>query len=178
MYLHTVSLFMYISCIIYILTGRILCAHRVVLVVLRGGRELLPLKVSPIQPSVTATFYLQSRRDSDCQMWELTVVKKRINWPNSPTSHYFFPSVEQPRHRKFAHMLSQTTDSCRANFPKYCCYTKHRGITRNLTQRNLWVCITDTVCQNTTMRVYGAWIKRYCDLCSKTYSTNLQGHEG
>ena len=27
------------------------------------------------------------------------------------------------------------------------------------------------ICQNTTMRVYGAWIKRYCVLWSKTYST-------
>ena len=25
--------------------------------------------------------------------------------------------------------------------------------------------------QNTTMRVNGAWIKRYCVLCSKTYNT-------
>ena len=45
--------------------------HRVALVVLRGGQKLLPLKVAPIQPSVTAAFHLQSRRDSDCQMWEL-----------------------------------------------------------------------------------------------------------
>ena len=37
----------------------------------RRGQELLPLKVAPIQPSVTAAFHLQSRRDSDCQMWEL-----------------------------------------------------------------------------------------------------------
>ena len=27
------------------------------------------------------------------------------------------------------------------------------------------------MCQNTTMRVIGAWIKRYCVLCSKTYNT-------
>ena len=27
------------------------------------------------------------------------------------------------------------------------------------------------VCQNTTMRVNGAWIKRYCVLCPKTYAT-------
>ena len=27
------------------------------------------------------------------------------------------------------------------------------------------------MCQNTTMRVNGAWIKRYCVLCSKTYNT-------
>ena len=27
------------------------------------------------------------------------------------------------------------------------------------------------MCQNTTMRVYGAWNKRYCVLCSKTYNT-------
>ena len=35
------------------------------------GQEPLPLKVAPTQPSVTAAFHLQSRRDSDCQMWEL-----------------------------------------------------------------------------------------------------------
>ena len=45
--------------------------HKVALVVLRGGQELLPLKIAPIQPSVTAAFHLQSRRDSDCQIWEL-----------------------------------------------------------------------------------------------------------
>ena len=45
--------------------------HKEALAVLRGGQELLPLKVAPIQPSVTAAFHLQSRRDSDCQMWEL-----------------------------------------------------------------------------------------------------------
>ena len=46
--------------------------HRVALAVLRGGQGscLLPLKVAPTQPSVTAAFHLQSRRDSDCQMWE------------------------------------------------------------------------------------------------------------
>ena len=27
------------------------------------------------------------------------------------------------------------------------------------------------MCQNTTMWVYGTWIKRYCVLCSKTYNT-------
>ena len=36
----------------------------------RGGQEPLPLKVAPIQPSVTAAFNLQSRRESDCQMWK------------------------------------------------------------------------------------------------------------
>ena len=58
-----------------------LCPHRplrnslrrVVLAVLRGGQVLLPLKVAPIHPSVTAAFHLQSWRDSDCQKWELKV---------------------------------------------------------------------------------------------------------
>ena len=27
------------------------------------------------------------------------------------------------------------------------------------------------MCQNTTMRINGAWVKRYCVLCSKTYNT-------
>ena len=28
------------------------------------------------------------------------------------------------------------------------------------------------ICQNTTVQVYGAWIKRYCVLCLKTYNTS------
>ena len=44
--------------------------HKVALAVLQGAQQLLPLKVAPIQPSVTAAFHLQSRRDSNCQMWE------------------------------------------------------------------------------------------------------------
>ena len=39
----------------------------------RGGQEPLPLKVAPNQPSVTPAFHLQSRRDSDCQMWEIAL---------------------------------------------------------------------------------------------------------
>ena len=36
------------------------------------GARPLPVKVAPIQRSVNAHFHLQSRRDSDCQMSELT----------------------------------------------------------------------------------------------------------
>ena len=32
------------------------------------------------------------------------------------------------------------------------------------------------ICQNTTMRVNGAWTKRYCGLCSKTYNTLYSTH--
>ena len=32
------------------------------------------------------------------------------------------------------------------------------------------------MCQNTTMRVNGAWIKGYCILCSKTYNILLSSH--
>ena len=35
------------------------------------GARPLPLKVAPIQRSVTTDFHLQSRRDSDCQMSEI-----------------------------------------------------------------------------------------------------------
>ena len=38
------------------------------------GARPLPLKVAPIQRSVTIDFHLQSRRDSDCQMSELAKV--------------------------------------------------------------------------------------------------------
>ena len=41
----------------------------------RGGQEPLPLKVAPNQPSVTPAFHLQSRRDSDCQMWEFNYIR-------------------------------------------------------------------------------------------------------
>ena len=44
---------------------------------LRGGQELLPLKVARIQASVTTAFHLQSRRGSDCQMWELVCFNKK-----------------------------------------------------------------------------------------------------
>ena len=50
---------------------------RVAMAVTRGGQEPLPLKVAPIQPSVTAAFHLQSRRDSDCQMWEFWLFLKK-----------------------------------------------------------------------------------------------------
>ena len=34
--------------------------------------------VAPIQPSMTAVYDLQSRRDSNCQMWELVVTDLKI----------------------------------------------------------------------------------------------------
>ena len=37
------------------------------------GARPLPLKVAPIQRSVTTDFHLQSRRDSDCQMSEFVL---------------------------------------------------------------------------------------------------------
>ena len=51
----------------------------------------------------------------------------------------------------------------------YCCYAKHGGFTTNLTLRNHWGMLL--MCQNTTMWVYGAWIKTYYVLCSKAYNT-------
>ena len=71
------QLFMYISRIIYILIGRVAMAAP------RGGQEPLPLKVAPIQPSVTAASHLQSRRDSECQMWEFPSQRPLIfTWAN------------------------------------------------------------------------------------------------
>ena len=78
------QLFVLISRIIYmVLIGR------VALAVPRGGQEPLPLKVAPSQPGVTAAFHLQSRRDSDCQMWVLLQLHDtiNINW-NYAWIHY------------------------------------------------------------------------------------------
>ena len=71
------------------------------MVVPRGGQEPLTLKVAPIQPSVTAAFHLQSRRDSDCQMWEfdwslflrvrLVMIQHWFRWwlgADQATNHY------------------------------------------------------------------------------------------
>ena len=44
------------------------------------GARSLPLKVAPIQWSMTTDFHLQSRRDNDCQMSELTHLLW-IKWP-------------------------------------------------------------------------------------------------
>ena len=65
---------MQISRIIYVLIGR------VALAIPRGGHEPLLLKVAPIQTSVTAAFHLQSRRDNDCQMWEILNPCKCACW--------------------------------------------------------------------------------------------------
>ena len=54
---------------------RLYSIGRLAMPVPRGGQEPLPLKVAPIQPSVTAAFHLQSRRDSDCQMWEISHIR-------------------------------------------------------------------------------------------------------
>ena len=79
-------------------------------------------------------------------------------------------SQQLSEHRKLAHELLQPTASCMKIFHKYCCYTKCGGITTNLTPRIIGSMLL--MCQNATMRVYGAWIKTYHVLCSKTYSSN------
>ena len=61
---------------------------------------------------------------------------------------------------------------CIAIFHKYCCYTKHGGITTNWTLRNHWGYVTDvSKYHNAGLWVNGAWVKKYCVLCSKTYNT-------
>ena len=77
---------------------------------------------------------------------------------NSPMSQWFPPNGEQPEQRKSAHTLYQQTDSCRAIFHKYCCHTEHGGIVTNLFYEVYWWILF--LCQNTIMRVYGAWVKR------------------
>ena len=70
----------------------------------------------------------------------------------------------------------QPTAGCIAIFHKYCCYTKRGDITKNLTLRNHWWYVTDVSKYPVTMRVNGAWIKRYCVLCSKTYNISHSCH--
>ena len=77
-----------------------------------------------------------------------------------------YPSGELPNTVNI-HELKQPTTGCIAIFNKYCCCTKRGGITTNLT-RNHWGMLL--MCQNTTMRVYGAWVKFYYASCPKTYS--------
>ena len=48
-------------------------------------------------------------------------------------------------------------------------WKKRGSVKTKLTNRNHWIMLL--MCQNTTVRVYGAWIKMYCALCSKTYNT-------
>ena len=79
------------------------------------------------------------------------------NDDNSPVSQRFSPSGEQPEHRILAHELWQLTAGCIEISHKYCWYTKRVGITTTLTLRNDWGMLL--MCQNTTMRVYGARIK-------------------
>ena len=94
---------------------------------------------------------------------------------NSPISQRVFPSGGQLKHRKLAHD-KQPTAGCIAIFHKYCCYTKCGDITTNLTLRNHWGYVTDVSKYPVTMRVNGAWIKRYCVLCSKTYNISHSCH--
>ena len=87
----------------------------------------------------------------------------------SPISRWFFPQ-QWAAWTSYISSYIITTDSCIAIFHKYCFCAKHGDIITNLTLRNLWGILL--ICQNTTMRVYGAWIKRHCVLCSKTYNTS------
>ena len=85
---------------------------------------------------------------------------------NSPVSKLFFPSSDQPNN--VYQLISQikTTVGCIAIFHKYCCYIKHSGIITNLILGGILL-----ICQYNKMRIYGAWIRIYFVLCSKTYNT-------
>ena len=52
----------------------------------------------------------------------------------------FPPSGEQPEHCILVHEFWQPTAGCMAIFHKYCCYTKHGGVSTNLTH---WGYVTD-----------------------------------
>ena len=73
------------------------------------------------------------------------------------------PGDEQFEHHKLDHELQQPTGGYIAIFHKYYCYTKRGGITTFWLNEIMGG--TLPMCQSTTMRVNGAWIKRYCVLC-------------
>ena len=61
---------------------------------------------------------------------------------------------------------------CCTNPSKYCCYTKRGGVITNWPPEIIAGMLL--ICQNTTVRVYGAWIIIYYALCSKTYSNSAK----
>ena len=81
----------------------------------------------------------------------------------------FYPGGEQPERRIFAYQSEQPTACCRVIFHEYPCYVKHGRIITNLPLWNFWGMFL--ICQSNTMRVYGAWIRTYFVLCSKTCGT-------
>ena len=81
----------------------------------------------------------------------------------------FSPNGEQPERSGLAHTLWQPISGCIAIFNKCCCFTKH-GVLKQIWLYKILGSML-LICQNITMSVYGAWIKRCCVLCSKTYVT-------
>ena len=53
-------------------------------------------------------------------------------------------------------------------FHKYCCFTKHEVLQQIWPCQKLWDILL--ICQNTSMRVWGAWIRRCYVLSSQTYA--------
>ena len=108
--------------------------------------------------------------------------RARLQWKSVETTHFqlkklhlkcspvivllhngFSPGGEQPEQRVLAH-----TSRCDNQLPVVWQYFKISLLSQTWSYYNLG-CITDV--SNATMRVYGAWIKRRCLLCSKTYNT-------
>ena len=93
--------------------------------------------------------------------WLLALPDHQQPWYRFVSQQYFpWVSSEQTEHCILAHELQQPTAGCIAIFHKYCCCTKHGSI------KIIWLIEIIggmlLMCQNTTMQVYGAWIKRYC----------------
>ena len=81
-----------------------------------------------------------------------------------PSHNDISPSVDQTKHLLLAHSWVITT-SCRLYFTNI-------AVVQNVAvSKQIWVFEVVVgmllVYQNTTMRLYGAWIKRYCISCSK-----------
>ena len=88
---------------------------------------------------------------------------------NIPVSQLSFPWQWAARTTYISLWAEQPTAVCITIFHKYCCYIIYGGNIRTLLYGILGGMLL--VCQNTTVWVYGAWIKKYYILCSKINRT-------
>ena len=85
------------------------------------------------------------------------------------------PSGEQPEQRVLAHTLWQPTSGYITIFHKYCCSCKTWGYKNKFDEILGGILL---VYQNTTIRIYGAWVKIWCVLGSKTFHKKYSPRKG